>query len=133
LLFTLAEDEIIIGPGVHGEAGPEGPMKLPPANEVMDIVCDRLMKDGDFKKGDELLAIVNGSGATSLMELFILFNRLQEILTSMHIKIYRPLIGNYVTTQEMAGFSLSLCRSDEETRQYWDYPTNTPYLKVGLN
>ena len=130
LLFNLAEDEIIIGPGVHGEPGPEGPIKLPGANKVIEIVAERVIHDGDFVSGDEVLVLINGSGATTLMELFILYNRLEEILKSSNIKVYRPLIGNYVTTQEMAGFSLSICKADEETRRYWDARTITPYLKV---
>jgi dihydroxyacetone kinase-like protein len=130
LLFTLAEDEIIIGPGVHGEAGPEGPIKLPSANEVIEIVTERVIQDGDFKNGDELLVLINGSGATTLMEMFIMYNRLEQILKSRNMKVHRPLIGNYVTTQEMAGFSLSICKADEETKRYWDSRTVTPYLKV---
>jgi phosphoenolpyruvate---glycerone phosphotransferase subunit DhaK len=133
LLFSLAEDEIIIGPGVHGEAGPEGPIKLPSANEVIEIVAERVIQDGGFASGDEVLVLINGSGATTLMEMFILFNRLEEVLKSRNMKVYRPLIGNYVTTQEMAGFSLSMCKADEETKRYWDARTITPYLKVVID
>ncbi len=131
-LFALAEDELIIGPGVHGEPGPEGPLKMMSANEVMDRVADRLLKDGGFTKGDEVLVCLNGSGATTLMELFILYNRLDEILASRGIRPYRPLVGNYLTTQEMAGFSLSLCRADAEVKRLWDEPVITPYWKNGL-
>jgi dihydroxyacetone kinase-like protein len=130
LLFSLEDDEIIIGPGVHGEAGPEGPLKMPTADEVMDIVAERLITDGEYKAGDELLVLINGSGATTLMEMFILYNRLDGILRDRGLKPYRPLIGNYVTTQEMAGFSLSLCRADQEMKRLWDAPVNTPYFKV---
>ncbi|MFW6181818.1 MAG: dihydroxyacetone kinase subunit DhaK, partial [Spirochaetota bacterium] len=108
-LFTLAEDELIIGPGVHGEPGPEGPAKMMSANQLMDIVAERVLKDGGFTGGDEVLVLINGSGSTTLMEMFILYNRLEEILKNKGIKPYRPLIGNFITTQEMAGFSLSLC------------------------
>jgi dihydroxyacetone kinase-like protein len=130
LLFNLADDEIIIGPGVHGEAGPEGPMKLPTADQVMDIVAQRVLEDGEYNQGDEVLVLINGSGATTLMEMFILYNRLDEILKSRGIHPYHPLIGNYVTTQEMAGFSLSLCKADEHIKRLWDAPTRTPYFKV---
>jgi dihydroxyacetone kinase-like protein len=130
LLFNLAEDEIIIGPGVHGEAGPEGPMKLTNADQVMDIVAERVLDDGDFRAGDEVLVLINGSGATTLMEMFILYNHLDEILESKGIKSYHPLIGNYVTTQEMAGFSLSLCKADQDIKRLWDAPASTPYFKV---
>ncbi|MGQ9617099.1 MAG: dihydroxyacetone kinase subunit DhaK [Spirochaetota bacterium] len=129
-LFTLADDELIIGPGVHGEPGPEGPLKMITANEVMDIVAEKLIVDGEYRSGDELLVLINGSGSTTLMEMFILYNRLHEILIKRNMKPYRPLIGNYITTQEMAGFSLSLCRADAEIKRLWDAPANTPYFKV---
>ncbi len=128
-LFTLAEDELIIGPGVHGEPGPEGPMKMMSANEVMDIVAERVIEDGEFKSGDEVLVLINGAGSTTLMEMFILYNRLEEILKKKNIKPYRPLIGNIITTQEMAGFSLSMCKADDEIKRLWDAPANTPYFK----
>ena len=130
LLFTLAEDEIIIGPGVHGEPGPEGPLKMRSANEIMDIMAGKIISDGEFKEGDEVLTLINGSGATTLMEMFILYNHLDDILKEKGIKPYKPIIGNYITTQEMAGFSLSLCRADGETRRLWDAPADTPYFKV---
>jgi dihydroxyacetone kinase-like protein len=129
-LFHLEDDELIIGPGVHGEPGPEGPMKITTADNVMDIVAERVIEDGEFKKGEEVLALINGSGATTLMEMFLLYSRLEDILRERGIKPFRPLVGNYVTTQEMAGFSLSLCRADKEVKRLWAAPANTPYLKV---
>jgi dihydroxyacetone kinase-like protein len=130
LLFNLADDELIIGPGVHGEAGPDGPSKLITADQVMDVVLDRLIEDGEYKTGDEFLVLLNGCGATTLMELFILFRRLDQNLSKRGMKSYRPLIGNILTTQEMGGFSLSLCRTDSEINKLWDAPCDTPYLKV---
>jgi len=129
-LFHLEDDELIIGPGVHGEPGPEGPMKLTTADEVMDIVAERVIADGEFKNGEDLLVLINGSGATTLMEMFLLYSRLEDILREKGMKPFRPLVGNYITTQEMAGFSLSLCRADEEIKRLWAAPANTPYLKV---
>ncbi len=129
-LFNLAEDEMIIGPGQHGEPGPEGPSKIMTANEVIDTVAERLIADGEYKGGDELLVIINGCGGTTLMEMFILYGRLEEFLKARNMKPYRPLIGNYITTQEMAGFQLTLCRADEETKRLWDAPADTPYFKV---
>ncbi len=130
LLFTLAEDELIVGPGVHGEAGPEGPMKMVTANEIMDIVADKIITDGEFKKGDDLLVIVNGCGSTTLMEMFLLYNRLEDILNKGGMRPHRPLVGNIITTQEMAGFSLSMCKADNAIKRLWDAPANTPYFKV---
>jgi len=129
-LFHLEEDELIIGPGVHGEAGPEGPAKMMTANELTDIVLEKLIEDGDFKKGDEFLVLINGCGATTLMEMFILFRRIKENFEKRGMKYHRPLIGNILTTQEMAGFSLSLCKVDTEIKRLWDAPADTPYFKV---
>ena len=129
-LFELADDELLIGPGVHGEPGPEGPLKMMSADEVMDRVAQKILEDGEFKSGDEVLVLVNGCGATTLMEMFILYNRLDKILMEKNITPYKPLIGNYVTTQEMAGFSLSMALADEEIRRLWSQPANTPFFKV---
>jgi dihydroxyacetone kinase-like protein len=129
-LFTLADDELIIGPGVHGEPGPEGPMKIATANEVMDIVAEKVITDGEFKPNDEAIVHINGSGSTTLMEMFILYNRLDDILKEKGIIPYKPLIGNMITTQEMAGFSLTMTKTDEEIKRYWAAPANTPYFKV---
>jgi dihydroxyacetone kinase-like protein len=129
-LFDLADDELVIGPGVHGEAGPEGPMKLATADAVMDIVAERVLEDGDFAKGDDTLVLINGCGSTTLMEMFLLYRRLHQILEKKGITPFKPLVGNYITTQEMAGFSLSLCKADDEIKRLWAAPANTPYLKV---
>jgi dihydroxyacetone kinase-like protein len=130
VMFDLAEDEIIIGPGVHGEPGPEGPIKLAGADEVMEIVASRVLEDGEFQSGDEVLVLINGSGSTTLMEMFILYDALEKMLVERGIKPYHPLVANVVTTQETAGFSLSLCKADAETKRLWDAPANTPYFKV---
>jgi len=132
-LFTLADDELIIGPGVHGEPGPEGPMKITTANDVMDIVADKVITDGEFESNDEAIVHINGSGSTTLMEMFILYNRLDSILKERGIIPYKPLIGNMITTQEMAGFSLTLCKTDDEIKRFWSAPADTPYFKVSGN
>jgi dihydroxyacetone kinase-like protein len=129
-LFALAGDEMIIGPGQHGEAGPEGPAKLKKADDLIEDVADRLIKDGGYGKGDELLVIVNGCGGTTLMEMFILYNHLDDYLRSKGLTPYKPLIGNFITTQEMAGFQLSFARADAETKRLWDAPADSPYFKV---
>jgi dihydroxyacetone kinase-like protein len=99
------------------------------ANEIMDRVAERVLEDGGFKSGQEVLAHINGSGGTTLMEMFILYDRLDAVLKKRGIKPYRPLIANIITTQEMAGFSLSLCRADASIKKLWDAPANTPYFK----
>jgi dihydroxyacetone kinase-like protein len=129
-LFTLADDELIIGPGQHGEPGPEGPAKMMSANEVIDRVADRLIQDGEYKSGDDLLVIVNGTGATTLMEMFIMYDHLEDLLESRKMRVFKPKIGNYLTTQEMAGIQLTMCRADGETKKLWDEPADTPYFSV---
>ena len=129
-LFSLSDDELIIGPGQHGEPGPEGPVKISSANEVIEDVAQRLIDDGGYRSGDELLVIINGCGSTTLMEMFILYNHLEDFLDSKNLKTFKPLIGNYITTQEMAGFQLTLCRADKEMKKLWAAPADSPYFKV---
>jgi dihydroxyacetone kinase-like protein len=130
LLFELGEDEMIIGPGQHGEAGPEGPAKLATANRVIDEIAQRLIDDGGYGKGDDLLVLINNTGATTLMEMFIMYDHLEDFLKGKGISVYKPLIGDIITTQEMAGIQLSLCRADGETKSLWDFPADTPYYRV---
>jgi dihydroxyacetone kinase-like protein len=129
-LFSIADDEFIVGPGQHGEPGPEGPSKLKPADEIIEDVAGRLIEDGEYRKGEELLVIVNGCGSTTLMEMFILYNHLEEYLLSRGLKPYKPQIGNFITTQEMAGIQLTMARADEEMKRLWDEPCDTPYFKI---
>jgi dihydroxyacetone kinase-like protein len=133
-LFSLFEDEMIIGCGVHGESGPDGPAKMMPAKDIVAKVADRLIADGEYKSGDELLVLVNNCGSTTLMELLILYNDLHEYLLAKGMTPYRPLVGNYMTTQDMAGASISFCKCDHKIKELWDYPANSPYLKkIGAN
>ena len=127
LMFDLPDDEIEIGMGVHGEAG-SGRRKLGTADEIMDIVAKRVINDRPYVAGDEVCVLINGMGGTTLMEMFILYRRLNEILKSREIAVHRAKIGNFITTQEMAGFSLSLSAVDEELKHYWDAPADCPYF-----
>lgn len=129
LLLDLGDDEMEIGAGQHGEAG-SGPMKLKTADESAEIMLAQLLEDLGAKEGDKLLVILNGSGATTLMELFIVFRRVHEILTRKNIHIARSLIGEYITTQEQAGFQMFTARMDDELLRLWDAPCDTPYYVV---
>jgi len=108
-------------------------MKITTANDVMDIVAEKVITDGEFESNDEAIVHINGSGSTTLMEMFILYNRLDSILKERGIIPYKPLIGNMITTQEMAGFSLTLCKTDDEIKRFWSAPADTPYFKVSGN
>jgi dihydroxyacetone kinase-like protein len=126
-IFELGDDEMEIGMGQHGEAG-TGRMKLKTADETATIMLEMLLEDLEVKAGEELLVIVNGAGATTLMELLILFRRVDHILKSKGIKLIGSKVGEFITTQEQAGFQLLIARMDPELTRLWDAPCNTPYF-----
>jgi phosphoenolpyruvate---glycerone phosphotransferase subunit DhaK len=128
-IFTLGDDEMEIGMGQHGEAG-TGRSKLKTADQTAEIMLDQLLGDLEVNIGEELLVILNGAGATTLMELFIVFRRMHQILKGKKIKIARSIIGEYITTQEQAGFQMFLARMDDELIGLWDAPCDTPYFVV---
>ena len=128
-IFTLGDDEMEIGMGQHGEAG-TGRSKLKTADQTAEIMLDQLLADLEVDTGEELLVILNGAGATTLMELFIVFRRMHQILKGKKIKIARSIIGEYITTQEQAGFQMFIARMDDELIGLWDAPCDTPYFVV---
>jgi len=128
-IFDLADDEMEIGMGQHGEAG-TGRSKLMTADRTADTMADRLMQAVKAKKGDRLLVIVNGAGATTQMELFIIFRRVHRFLTKQGVTIARSLVGEYLTVQEMAGFQMFFARMDDELLKWYDAPCDTPYWTV---
>ena len=128
-LSPLGDDEMEIGAGQHGESGP-GRMKLKSADQTAEIMLERLLEDLEARSGDELLVIVNGMGATTLMELFIVFRRVSQLLAAKNIKLVRSLVGEFITAQEQAGFQLFVARLDREMLRLWDAPCDAPYLVV---
>jgi len=128
-IFDMGDDEMEIGMGQHGESG-TGRLKLKPADETAEIMLEMLLKDLAVKPGEELLVILNGAGATTFMELFILFRRVHQILTAKVIKVARSKIGEFITTQEQAGFQMMIARMDAELLRLWDAPSNAPYFVV---
>jgi dihydroxyacetone kinase-like protein len=128
-IFDLGDDEMEIGMGQHGEAG-TGRMKLKTADETADVMLGKLLDDLEVKAGEELLVIVNGAGATTLMELLILFRAVDRILKTKGIKLVRSKVGEFITTQEQAGFQLMIARMDPELIRLWDAPCDTPYFVV---
>src|SRR5262249_29541927 len=128
-IFELGDDEMEIGMGQHGEAG-TGRMQLKTADETAEIMLEMLLKDLQVKAGEELLVILNGAGATTLMELFILFRRVHQILKARGIKLVRSAVGEFITTQEQAGFQLMIARMDRDLIRLWDAPSNAPYFVV---
>ncbi len=125
--FELADDEMEVGIGIHGEPGTHREA-LRPADEIVDMLMEKILADIDYS-GHEVAVLVNGSGATPLMELFIVNNRVSDILAEKGIKVHKTLVGNYMTSIEMAGFSISLLRLDDEMKELLDAEADTPAYK----
>ena len=121
--FELPEDEMEIGIGIHGEPGTHRE-KLQKANEIAKQLLDKILADIDYS-GKEVAVIVNGMGATPLMELYIVNNFVQDYLKEKNVKVYDTMVGNYMTSIEMAGFSLTLLRLDDELKRLYDAPADT--------
>lgn len=125
--FELTEDEMEIGIGIHGEPGTHRD-KIASADEIAKTLLDKILADIDFK-GSEVVVLVNGMGATPLMELYIINNFVQDYLAQADVKVYDTMVGNFMTSIEMAGFSLTLLKLDDELKALYDAPADTPALK----
>jgi phosphoenolpyruvate---glycerone phosphotransferase subunit DhaK len=125
--FSLPDDEMEVGMGQHGEAG-SGRMKLKSADETAEIMLNQLLQDLSVKEGEELLVILNGTGATTLMELFIIHRKMAQILAEKKIKLAGSKIGEFLTVQEQGGFQMSIARVDKEMIRLWEAPSDAPYF-----
>lgn len=125
--FELADDEMEIGIGIHGEPGVRRE-KLKSADETVDSLLEKILADLDYT-GGEAAVMVNGCGATPLMELFIANRRAAEVLKEKGVSVYRTFVGEYMTSLEMAGFSISLLKLDDELKALLDAPADTPAFK----
>lgn len=126
--FVLGGDEIEIGMGIHGEPGIEK-TTVKKASELAEILVSKILDDFDYSHSETAL-LVNGLGATPLMELYILYNDVERILTGSDIKVHRAFVGNYMTSLEMAGCSISMLKLDEEMKILMDAPCVTPAMFV---
>ena len=126
-IFELGDDEMEIGMGQHGEAG-TGRMKLRTADQTAELMLDMLLNDLEVKASEDLLVVVNGAGATTLMELFLVFRRVHTLLGDKKITLARGKVGEFITTQEQGGFQLLIARMDPELLGLWDAPSNAPYF-----
>ncbi|MEZ9708356.1 dihydroxyacetone kinase subunit DhaK [Vibrio breoganii] len=122
----LASDEMEIGMGQHGEGG-GGRMKIQTADDTAHIMIDQLCKAIDVKPGDDLMLMINGSGATTLMEMFIVARACHLSLQEKQASVARSKVEEVLTVQEMAGFQMCIGKFDSETISYWDKPCNAPY------
>ena len=125
--FTIAEDEMELGMGIHGERGIER-TKMKKADEVAAIMADKVINDLPFRAKDEVAVLVNGLGATPPEELFILYNKFHDIIEERGIKVYKTFIGEYATSMEMAGASFSLLKLNNEFKELLDAPAFSPFL-----
>jgi dihydroxyacetone kinase-like protein len=125
--FSIGEDEMELGMGIHGEPGIER-SKLKTADEISDIMTKKVIDDIPIKSGEEVAVLVNGLGATPPEELYIIYNKAHDILDARGIKPYRSYIGEYATSMEMAGASLSLLRLNDEFKALLDAPAFSPFL-----
>lgn len=129
--FSIGENEMYFGIGAHGERGTRRTSLLS-ADETARILVEETVKDLPFKGGDEVNLIVNGYGSTTLMELFIVNRKTHELLKNLDIRIHRTEVGNFLTSQEMGGCSLTLMRLDDELKKCIDAQANTAaYARPG--
>jgi phosphoenolpyruvate---glycerone phosphotransferase subunit DhaK len=125
--FTIAEDEMELGMGIHGEPGIER-TKMRKADEVAATMADKVINDLPFKSNDDVAVLVNGLGATPPEELFILYSKFHDILVERGIKVYKSFVGEYATSMEMAGASFSLLKLDSELKRLLEAPAFSPFL-----
>jgi dihydroxyacetone kinase-like protein len=128
--FTLADDEIEIGVGIHGEPGRER-IKLEPADAIVDRLLEPILDDIPFTKGDTVLLFVNGMGGTPQIELYIVYRRAAEVLAERGIEVTRTLVGNFTTSLEMQGASITVLKLDAELTELWDAPVQTAAVRWG--
>lgn len=125
--FKLAEDEIELGIGIHGEPGTER-TKIMSADKIVDELVNSILDDMPIKSGEEVALMVNSMAATPFMELFIANRRVNEILEDKGIKIYKTFIGEFMTSLEMAGISITLLKLDDELKELLTYPTEVEIM-----
>ena len=128
ILADLSDDEMEIGMGQHGEGG-GGRQILKSADETAEIMINALLDDLSIKSGEKIMLILNGVGATTLMELFIVYRRCEQLLKEKDVEIVANYVGELLTVQEQAGFQMFMARMDDELLRLWNAPCNTPYMK----
>jgi dihydroxyacetone kinase-like protein len=128
--FQLGEDEMELGIGIHGEPGRRR-VPLASAREIAEQLMEPILADLDFTSGP-VIVMLNGMGGTPLIELYLMYGEITKIMDKAGITVARNLVGNYITSLEMAGCSVTLLRADEELIRLWDAPVNTAGLRWGV-
>jgi dihydroxyacetone kinase-like protein len=129
--FELGEREIEMGVGIHGEPGRER-MPLRSVKELVGYMANAILGDLPFRSGDRVIAMVSGMGGTPPVELYLVYQELDLILGSRQIAVPRRLVGNYITSLDMAGCSITLLQADDELLSLWDDPVLTPAVRWGI-
>ncbi|WP_326513479.1 dihydroxyacetone kinase subunit DhaK [Clostridium intestinale] len=127
--FTLAENEIEIGMGIHGEPGTHRE-EIKTSDEITEHLVNKILDDMHLEDGTEVAVMVNGLCSTPLMELYIVNKKVNEMLTEKGIKIHKTFVGEFMTSLEMAGFSVTILKLDDELKELLDAPADTPALRV---
>lgn len=126
--FAIGDDEMEIGMGIHGEPGiHRGQLK--PADDVVDTMMSAILEDLPFRKDDEVAVLINGLGATPKEEMYIAYGRIDQILKECGISVFHVYVGEFATSMEMAGFSISLLKLDDEMKQLLAKPARTPFFE----
>lgn len=128
--FSLPDDEIEFGMGLHGEPGIRR-AKMMPADALVEELCAWLLKDMPLQKDDEVCLLINGLGSTTVMELMIACRKATEILHAQQVKIHDTDVNSYCCCQEMGGFSITIMKLDEELKKYYDEPCFNPFYTKG--
>lgn len=126
--FELEEDEVEIGIGIHGEPGTHRE-KIAGANATADTLLDKILAEGIYGEGDEVAVMINGMGGTPLMELYLINDHVADVLAGKGIKVAKTLVGNYMTSLDMEGFSITLLKLDDELKALLNAPADTPAFR----
>jgi phosphoenolpyruvate---glycerone phosphotransferase subunit DhaK len=116
--------------GIHGEPGRRR-VPLAPAREIAAMLVEPVLADLPFSARDRVIVLVNGLGASPLLELYLMYGEVAKILSAHGVQVARSLVGSYLTSLDMAGCSVTLLRADDELLRLWDAPVNTPALRWG--
>ena len=128
--FELEEGQMELGVGIHGEPGRRR-VPLGTAREIAAALVEPVVADLGLRRGDAVVTLLNGMGGTPLLELYLMFNEVRAVLDAAGVTVARSLVGNYITSLEMAGCSVTLLRADDEVVRLWDAPVATPGLRWG--
>lgn len=127
-IFDMDDGDMEIGMGIHGEPGVRR-SKIEPADKVVEEILGYILDDAKLVEGDEVFVVLNNLGALPVMDQYVCYRKLHEVLTEKGIKIYKSLVGSYATTMDMVGMSITLTKVDDELKELIDYPCDTPYWK----